>query len=200
MLCNQCHNHSDNIRIFLLEFLFLCHVQSRGFQAVKAFVWITRILTVSRRDQTVCTLHANSLRNIYTIPRILNLIILPKISVKLRVLEIIVKRPYWLQIYHPTTKYTKNVKWSLRLILMLIGSYETSNKRNSTDYDHIELSFRTKITLNCIYFPFKLIKETEIYSLSCSVTARCLVFPYYRSQYSLICLRSVFLWHFLLVK
>lgn len=192
-LCNQCHNHSYNIRIFLLEFLFLCHVQSGGFQAVKAFVWITRILTVSRRDQTVCTLHANSLRNIYTIPRILNLIILPKINVKLRVLEIIVKRPYWLQIYHPTTKYTKNVKWSLRLILMLIGSYETSNKSNSTDYDHIELSFRTKITLNCIYFPFKLIKETEIYSLSCSVTARCLVFPYYRSQYSLICLRSVFL-------
>lgn len=184
----------------MLEFLFSCHVQSRGFQAVKAFVWVTRILTVSRRDQTVCTLHANSLRNIYTIPRILNLIILPKISVKLRVLEIIVKRPYWLQIYHPTTKYTKNVKWSLRLILMLIGSYETSNKSSSTDYDHIELSFRTKITLNCIYFPFKLIKETEIYSLSCSVTARCLVFPYYRSQYSLICLRSVFLWHFLLVK
>lgn len=71
----------------------------------------------------------------------------------------------------------KNVEWSLRIILTLIaGFYETSNKRNSTDYDHRELSFRTKITLNCIYLPFKLMKETEIYSISCSVAARCLLF------------------------
>ena len=122
-------------------------------------------------------------------------------SVKLRDLEIAVKRLYWLQNLSPDNKIHENVKWSSRIILTLIaGFYETSNKRNSTDCDHRELSFRTKITLNYIYLPFKLIKETEIYSISSSVAARCLVFPDFQSQYFLIGLNSVFLRRSLLVK
>lgn len=61
--------------------------------------------------------------------------------------------------------------------MLIAGFYETSNKRNSTDYDHKELFFRTKITPNCIYLPLKLMKETEIYSIPCPVAARCLAFP-----------------------
>lgn len=61
--------------------------------------------------------------------------------------------------------------------MLIAGFYETSNKRNSTDYDHKELSFRTKITPNCVYLPLKFMKETDIYSIPCPVAARYLVFP-----------------------
>lgn len=60
----------------------------------------------------------------------------------------------------------------MRIILTLIRFYETSNKRNSTDYDHRESSLRTKITVNCIYLLLKLMKETEIHWISSSVAAR----------------------------